>query len=285
MKLCEISPFIRQAIIRSMKPGLYTSRGLKTRDCRLFYILHGNGEIIVEGRAYTIKAGTVILFQAGTEYVWQITDMRYISVNFDYTQAYSHIKTTFSPLGSAEFPSDNFSQRIEFSDAPALNRESVFFDGAAFESRITNLAVEINTQGAFRDELLSALLKSVIISIVRLTCEEGGGEAHAGPLLARRVIAYIQENYSRPIKSGDIAAHFHFNPSYLNRVFKAHTGCTVRTFIVDYRISQAMEILRTEALSISETAGAVGFSDVPHFIKTFRAHTGKTPLAYRNAKA
>ena len=285
MKLCEISPFVRQALIRSMKPGLYTSRSLKTYDCRLFYILHGNGEIVVEGRAYKIRAGTVILFQTGTEYVWQITDMRYIAINFDYTQEHSHIRKTFAPINAADYPIDNFSKRIAFSDAPALNREIVVFDGAAFESGITNLAVEINTQGKFRDELLSSLLKSVIISIVRLNAEEGGGGAQAGPMLARRVISYIQENYSRPIKSGDIAAHFHFNPSYLNRVFKAHTGCTVRTFIVDYRISQAMEILRTEALSISETAGAVGFSDVPHFIKTFRAHTGKTPLAYRNAKA
>ena len=289
MYLSEIEPYVRQAIVTSMtdraKRDVYTE--LITPDCRLFYIISGGGSLRVPNATFPLAPGCAILFMSGTRYTWQLDEegVSYIAINFDYTQAYSHIKTTFSPLGSAEFPSDNFSQRIEFSDAPALNREIVFFDGAAFESRITNLAVEINTQGAFRDELLSALLKSVIISIVRLTCEEGGGEAHAGPLLARRVIAYIQENYSRPIKSGDIAAHFHFNPSYLNRVFKAHTGCTVRTFIVDYRISQAMEILRTEALSISETAGAVGFSDVPHFIKTFRAHTGKTPLAYRNAKA
>ena len=245
--------------------------------------MHGNGEIIIEGRAYKIKAGTVILFQSGTEYVWQISDMRYISINFDYTQQHSHIKKTFSPLNSDEFPSDNFSRKIDFSDASVLNREIVFFDGAAFESRIMNLAVEINTQGQFRDELLSALMKSIIISIVRLSCNEGGCVNNTGAILARRVIGYIQENYSRPIKSEDIAAYFHFNPSYINRMFKAHTGFSVRTFIIDYRINQAMEILRTEGLSVSEIAGAVGFTDIPHFIKTFRAHTGKTPLEYRNS--
>ena len=284
MKLNEIDPFIRQAVIRSMKTGIYTSRRLKTRDCRLFYIMHGSGEIVIEKRAYKIKPGTVILFQTGTEYVWQVSDMRYIAINFDYTQQHSHIKKTFSPLDSDEFPSDNFSQKIDFSDAPELNREIVFFDGAGFESKITNLAVEINTQEEFRDELLSALLKSIIISMVRLTYGGGGSVNNTGAILARQVIGYIQENYSSPIKSEDIAAYFHFNPSYINRIFKAHTGFSVRTFIIDYRINQAMEILRTENFSISETASIVGFSDIPHFIKTFRSRTGKTPLEYRKTR-
>jgi len=55
----------------------------------------------------------------------------------------------------------------------------------------------------------------------------------------------------------------------------------VRTFIVDYRINQAMEILRTQNISVSETAAAVGFSDIPHFIKTFKNHIGQTPTEYR----
>ena len=275
MKLNEIDPFIRQAVIRSMKTGIYTSRRLKTRDCRLFYIMHGSGEIVIEKRAYKIKPGTVILFQTGTEYVWGVSDMRYIAINFDYTQQHSHIKKTFSPLDSDEFPSDNFSQKIDFSDAPELNREIVFLDGAGFESKITNLAVEINTQEEFRDELLSALMKSIIISIVRLTTS-GGSVNNTGAILARRVIGYIQENYSSPIKSEDIAAYFHFNPSYINRIFKAHTGFSVRTFIIDYRINQAMEILRTESFSISETAGMVGFSDIPHFISRKRRSVSHT---------
>ena len=285
MKLNEIEPFIRQAIIRSMKPGRYTSRSLKTRDCRLFYILHGQGEIVIEGRVYKIKAGTVVLFQTGTEYIWRINDMRYISVNFDYTQEHIHIKQTFGPLYSDTFPNDNFSKKIDFSDASVLNKEIVFFDGASFESRIINLVVESNTLTEFRDELLSSLLKSIIISIVRFRCEEESSGNNTGSILARRVIEYIQNNYSRPIKNEDIAAYVHFNPSYINRVFKAHTGVTVRTFIVDYRINQAMEFLRNESLSVSDTALAVGFSDIPHFIKTFRARTGKTPLEYRNGNS
>lgn len=281
MRLNDIEPFVRQAVITKLRSGLYTGKKIKTRDCRLFYILHGSGEILIEGKQYNIKAGSVILFQTGTEYVWQISDMRYIAINFDYTQKHCHIKRTFSPISSDIFPSENFSQKIEFSDVPELNEEIVFSDGTAFESKIINLSVEINTAADFKDELLSSLLKSIIISIVRQKREQEAAGDTKGALIARRVIGFIQQNYNKPIKNEDIAEHFHFNPSYLNRVFKAHTGFTVRTFIVDYRINQAMEILRTQNISVSETAAAVGFSDIPHFIKTFKNHIGQTPTEYR----
>jgi AraC-like DNA-binding protein len=43
-----------------------------------------------------------------------------------------------------------------------------------------------------------------------------------------------------------------------------------------------MELLRSQNLSVSETASAVGFTDVPHFIKTFKSHVGQTPTEFRN---
>ena len=281
MKLNDINPFVRQAIITKLPSSIYTGKKIKTRDCRLFYILHGSGEILIEGRHYNIKAGSVILFQTGTEYVWQISDMRYVAINFDYTQEHCHIKTSFSPIRAEKFPSENFSHQIDFSDAPELSGEIVFSDGAAFESRIVNLAVEINTAVDFKDELLSSLLKTIIISIVRQKREQDTVGNSKGAIVARRIIGYIQKNYNKPLKNEDIAEYFHFNSSYLNRIFKAHTGFSVKTFIVDYRINQAMEMLRTQNINVNELAAAVGFSDTPHFIKTFKAHTGQTPTEYR----
>lgn len=279
MKLNDIQPFVRQAVIGNLHSGVYTGKKIKTRDCRLFYIIHGSGEMLIEGKHYTLKSNSVILFQTGTEYVWQSSDVRYIAINFDYTQDYSHIKRTFSPINAEVFPKDNFSHKILFEDAQELNNEIVLFN-CQEESKITNLAVEINTAGEFKDELLSSMLKSIIINIVRQTRERTCQGDTKGSIVARQIIGYIQQNYNKPITNKDLSEHFFFNASYVNRVFKAHTGFSIRTFIIDYRINQAMEILRTQNASISETAFLVGFSDVPHFIKTFKKHVGKTPTEY-----
>ncbi|MBE7060973.1 MAG: helix-turn-helix transcriptional regulator [Clostridiales bacterium] len=280
MKLNDIQPFVRQAVICKLHSGLYTGKKIKTRDCRLFYILHGNGEMLIEGKRYTLKANSVILFQTGTEYVWQSSDVRYIAINFDYTQDYSHIKRTFSPINAEIFPKDNFSQKIIFDDAQELNGEIVLFNCHDSATKITNLAVEINTAGEFKDELLSSLLKSIIISIIRQKRERLCSGDTKGSIITRQIIDYVQQNYSNHITNKDLSERFFFNPSYANRVFKAHTGFSIRTFIIDYRINQAMEILRTQNAIISETAFLVGFSDIPHFIKTFKKHVGKTPTEY-----
>jgi AraC-like DNA-binding protein len=282
MNLNDIAPFVRQVLITKLRPSLYTGKKIKTLDCRLFYIIRGSGEMIIEGKHYPIKAGSLILFQMGTEYVWQIKDMSYIVINFDYTQEFSHIKRTFSPINSDLFPKNSFSNKIDFVDTPELNSEIVFSAFPTIESKITNLAVEINTSTDFKDELLSSMLKSIIISIVRQNRERQPSGNNKNALLVRQIIEFIQENYNKPIKSEDLSEHFFFNSSYLNRVFKAHTGFNIRTFIIDYRINQAMEILRTQNISVSEVAFLVGFSDVPHFIKTFKSCVGKTPIQYRN---
>jgi YesN/AraC family two-component response regulator len=280
MKLNEIQPFVRQAVIGQLNTGLYTGKKIKTRDCRLFYILHGSGEMLIEGKRYTLKSNSVILFQTGTEYVWQSSDVRYIAINFDYTQDYCHIKKSFSPIRADIFPENNFSHKIEFDDAKELNEEIVLFNCHDAGAKITNLSVEINTSAEFKDELLSSLLKSIIISIVRQKRERLFSGNVKGSIIARQIIDYIQQNYSKPITNKDLSEQFFFNPSYANRIFKAHTGFSIRTFIIDYRINQAMEILRTQNVSISETAFLVGFSDFPHFIKTFKKHVGITPSEY-----
>ncbi len=60
------------------------------------------------------------------------------------------------------------------------------------------------------------------------------------------------------------------NHSFSNKAYK-------------YRINMAMELLRSTNIEVREIAFMVGFSDLPHFIKTFKKHTGKTPSKYRTS--
>ena len=66
----------------------------------------------------------------------------------------------------------------------------------------------------------------------------------------------------------------------MSRLFKSQIGMTVRAFLVDYRINAAIDLISGGEIATSELAAAVGFSDIPHFIKTFKAHTGKMPKKY-----
>jgi len=282
--LKDIEPFARQVILASLNK---TTRGdvytkLKAPDCRLFYIIGGAGHITVCGECYPLSAGCAITFQSDTEYTWQPDEegVSYIAVNFDYTMNFSHIKHSFHPIPSASFSPERVLEMIDFSDSVILNRPIYIRNATPLEVYLRLLASEFYLKNDYTAELLSTCLKFIIINVVRLSGAQGDSEKKSYDVV-RRVIQYIENNYDSELTNDDIGDFFHFNSSYLNRIFKRHTGETLHGFLVRYRINLAMELLHTSNLSVSEIAIKVGFTDVPHFIRSFRKATGKTPARYR----
>lgn len=277
MKLYEIAPFVRQAIVSKMTEGKYISHRLKTRDHRLFFVLGGTGSVIIEGVAHAIQPGMLILLRSGTEYRWQVNNMRYLAINFDCTNENSHLRSSFH-VDRAERVGQLLEPMISFEDTEIMSRPTVLLGVHGMESEVMNIVKSFSLKSRFRDEYLSSLMKSLIISVARAAERD---EAESGEDSVSGIISYIQENYNKPIKNTDIADAFHFNPSYMNRLFKSRTGITVRAFLIDYRLSAAIDLILGSELSVGEIATAVGFSDIPHFIKTFKHHVGKTPTEYR----
>jgi AraC family transcriptional regulator len=71
------------------------------------------------------------------------------------------------------------------------------------------------------------------------------------------------------------------HPTYLATSFQQHFGVTVGEFVRMRRVDQAREMLATSAKPLSEVALQLGFSDQSHFCRTFKKHTGHSPLEYR----
>ena len=280
MRLFEISPFVRQAVVTHMSQGKTLFHRLKTRDHRLFYILGGKGSIVISGISYPIMPGMLILFPSGTEYSWQVEDMPYVAVNFDLTRANTD-KTASFHVEYSENVTWVLEPDISLEDSDLFAEPLVLYHMAHLERTMTNLAAEFSVKGPYCEELVSSMLRLVIITALR---ERSTADDVSRSHCVRDVIAYVHENYSRPIRNTDIADALHYNPSYMNRLFKSYTGMTVRAFLIDYRINAATDLLISTDLPIAEVASLVGFTDLPHFTKTFKAHTGASPTDYRTAR-
>lgn len=286
MLLKDIEPFARQVIVTSLNKNtrgdVYTR--LKAPDCRLFYILGGGGHMTVCGETYPLSAGCAITFQSDTEYTWQPDEngVSYIAVNFDYTMNFSHIRSSFHPIPSSSFSSERLLERIDFSDSVILNKPIYIQNATPLEVNLRLLASEFYLKNDYTAELLSSCLKFIIISVVRLSGTQENPKQKKSYDVVRRVIQYVENNYDSDLTNDDIGDYFHFNSSYLNRIFKQHTGETLHGFLVRYRMNLAMELLHTSNLSVNEIAEQVGFTDVPHFIRSFKKTTGKTPARYRD---
>ncbi len=284
MLLKNVHPYVRQVIV-----GEITARTeydvffkLKTPDSRLYYIIGGSGKIIVEGEEYAAESGTIVLFRGGTEYSWNpapTSYIKYLAVNFDYTDDYSHISGSYHPVHAEMFAESALLATPAITDAKELDQPIVIPRSRIGESPFRALLMEYSMGGELSEHILSSMLKSLLLTIVREQRESGGELATA--TLAADVLKYLQENYSHQINYETLGAHFHMSPIYLNRVFRQHLRTSLHEYLLNYRISAASAMLRSSNATVKEIALSVGFTDVAHFSKSFKRITGHSPKSYR----
>lgn len=99
--------------------------------------------------------------------------------------------------------------------------------------------------------------------------------------LVRRAISYIHEHYGDGVSIKEFCALLNVNAAYLGYLFKKETGTYFNSYLNDYRIQKAVELLCGTGKKINDIAAMTGYTTTSHFISTFRKKTGLSPLKYR----
>lgn len=97
----------------------------------------------------------------------------------------------------------------------------------------------------------------------------------------KKVLSYINENYSTPIRLEELASLLNLNAQYFCRYFKENIGKTVTEYINEIRIEKAAEALAETDEKIITIAQDTGFDNVGYFIRRFKREKGVTPSEYR----
>ena len=97
----------------------------------------------------------------------------------------------------------------------------------------------------------------------------------------RQALKYIHNNFSTDISLDLVAGTAGISKYHFSRCFKEVTGLTYQSYLNRVRIEQAKKLLNDDALSITDTGYAVGYSDLTHFERIFKKLTGATPSQYR----
>lgn len=97
----------------------------------------------------------------------------------------------------------------------------------------------------------------------------------------QQVAEYVMAHYVHHITLDDIATHIGMNRSAFCTFFKRNKGMTFSQFVTQYRLETACELLKTSQKQVSEICFAVGFNDLPHFIRVFTATYGMSPTKFR----
>jgi len=98
-----------------------------------------------------------------------------------------------------------------------------------------------------------------------------------------KALSFIRDNAARPFRVSDVAHCAGVSRRVLERRFEQVLGRSPASEIRRVHLDRARELLIETDLPIPDVAESAGFGSSEYLFAAFKAHTGKTPLAYRKA--
>lgn len=128
------------------------------------------------------------------------------------------------------------------------------------------------------------------LSVMPLEREGGQAQFIAQPCPAtprgsvlEPLLAWLQDDLSRPLTVADMAARAGMSARSLMRHFREQTGTTPLQWLHRARVRQAQHLLETTEHTVERIAAQVGFGSPTAFRDRFKRTTGVSPHAYRRA--
>ncbi len=99
---------------------------------------------------------------------------------------------------------------------------------------------------------------------------------------AQDMMDFLRKHYAEDITLDRVASHVHMSQGECCRLFKQTYGCSIMTYLTDYRLEESIRLLSDAQLNVSHIAELCGFNSTSYYIKRFREKVGISPLQYRN---
>lgn len=116
----------------------------------------------------------------------------------------------------------------------------------------------------------------------RLLSEKDRSASRVRQKRIRKIMDYIDQNYSEKLLLSDIASHENLTMTYLSHFFKECFGISFQEYLTRIRCEKARQLLLLTDDSLLDISIACGFSDPKYFKKGFQKQYGFTPKQYRN---
>jgi two-component system, response regulator YesN len=102
-------------------------------------------------------------------------------------------------------------------------------------------------------------------------------------LVIKKMLSIVKEHYKDGISLDEIATRLNITPEYLGSLFNKEVGVNFSSYLKDFRIKKAKELLIGTDLKTYEIAVNVGYQDPKYFCRVFKEATGLTPGDYQKA--
>ncbi len=239
-------------------------------------VVTGEMKCTADNRTYMLKSGDIVLFNPYT-------------IHSGYTTAENTMQLciTFALSDVLDYHNSFLETCAEL-----LNNGQYLFDECYFAGmedndvllrHILNLyGNQIKAQSAVTQTTILAELYAILAILFEKHYRvfSAGSPQNRDREFIRNFLAYLQENYSRPITTSDAARALFLSTSRFSYLIKRHLGCNFTRYLCQYRIECAIKKHAGSNCTIKDLSESVGFTDYCSFSRAFKAYTGFSPGVY-----
>ncbi|WP_165972218.1 response regulator [Paenibacillus piri] len=152
------------------------------------------------------------------------------------------------------------------------------------EEEIFHLEYELLNRFALSPDF-SCMIEHVVSAFEYIAYAEEEMDHDSAGELVERLEHYLRTCYANPSLSlEEISESFHYNASYLTKLFKKYKCTTPLKFVIALRVAEAQRLIECEPeLSFKEIGEMVGYTDPNYFSRIFKNKTGLSLSQYEAA--
>lgn len=240
----------------------------------LSYVIFGKGMRVIGDTMEPFSSGEVILIPPNIPHYWSFDESEK-----DHVGKIENITLTFSE-DLLKNTKDAFTELVGPIDRIQELEDAISFGGETLQ-KLQNTLHEMKTESNV--ERLSSLIKIIVlISLPEIASTVGR------PIIEdrktkrlQRVYLYVMDNFQHHITLDNISMHVGMERTAFCIFFKRMTGQSFFSFLANYRINVACDMLLKTNKNVTEICIASGFRDVPYFNRVFKELKQTTPSRFR----
>ncbi|TDQ40338.1 helix-turn-helix transcriptional regulator [Aureibacillus halotolerans] len=226
------------------------------------YTLSGRGEMIHEGKKYTLKAGQAFYIHFPSDHTY------YLPENSD---SWEFIYLT---LQGDELL--HYHQEILKSFGPVLTLHS---DSMPIQKLIS--IWKLASENLIQDSYFASSLAYQFAMELNRYVHSLGSSSSDWPAAVVKATVLVQEQYDRDLSIDDLVRVSQLSRYHFTRLFKRTMHMTPVQYMTKVRMERAMVLLSSSTASIKEIASQCGYSEPNYFHKVFRKTVGMSAGEFR----
>lgn len=235
-------------------------------------ITSGAGIFCIDGKQFGIKPGLTLFSAPNQVRKWV----------FDRTPKGFVVIFEEEFLGTF-FNDSQFVQKLSFYDALEASK-MLELKGSTLNRIVDiceNLEIEI-VEGMKDSHMLRALLYQFLVALNREYINKHGGMERKGyPPIISRFMAMVNNDFTQHHSVEHYSDRLCITSGHLNDLCKSHLGVSTKNYILGKLNMEAKRLLSYSTLTITGISDQLGYNSTAQFSKSFKHHTGVTPLEFR----